>query len=166
MVDLKIGFPEMKLSDELIERLGSSKRTTSTCEACVAAAVSRNAHHEPGVKAEDGYQNGNGFRRDQPMPSAARHHSHESRFSVPPMDDTEPWSPDWTGPGPEEHSENGFGDVPDDDNVIRSFQDTMQEFLRTQQAVMTAYLGDVTDDERFAAPSTAVSTTPIAGRRR
>ena len=40
-----------------------------------------------------------------------------------------------------EHCSQSFSDPAADDHVMLSFQDTMQAFLRTQQEVMTAYLG-------------------------
>ena len=146
MVELKIGFPEMKLSAELIDRLGTSIRQTVTREVNSEEAVSRIVAHEPDDRAAYEHHNGNGFTHKERARSAADDRMHESRFSTQAMADPEPMTLEWDGPGQEEHWDGPFDDASGDDHAMVCFQDTMQAFLRTQQEVMAAYLGASTAD--------------------
>ena len=67
------------------------------------------------------------------------------------------WHLSGIGPGGEEHWDDSLSDPPPDDHAVLLFQDTMQAFLQTQQAVMTAYLGGSTADAPLPADSNGVS---------
>ena len=128
-VELKIGFPEMKISDELVERLRFTVQRTVLQKSLA-------------TEAEHGHRNGNGFARKDQMAAVTQSRSHEGLFSTQALADPERIPAPWNGQGEEEHRGQSFNDASADDHVILSFQNTMQSFLRTQQEVMTAYLGE------------------------
>ena len=126
-VELKTGFPEMRLSDELVERLRSTAQKTVLQEAFA-------------TEAEHGHHNGNGFARRDRVPTFAHSSSYEGLFSTQALADPEPASLPCNGRGEEQHCGQSFSEPPADDHAMLAFQDTMQAFLRTQQEIMTAYL--------------------------
>ena len=132
-VELKIGFPEMKISDELVERLRSTAHKTGLQDSFA-------------TDAKHGHRNGNGFTPGDHVATVAHSRSYEGLFSTQALVDPESIPAPWNGQGEQKHLGESFSEPSADDHVILSFQDTMQAFLRTQQEVMTAYLGESVAD--------------------
>jgi acyl transferase domain-containing protein/phosphopantetheinyl transferase (holo-ACP synthase) len=162
-VELKIGFPEMKLSAELIERLGTSKRQTVTQEVESVEAISRIAAHEPDDRVAHEHRNGNGFTHQERIAPAAHNRMHESRFDTQELTDPEPMTLEWAGPGQEEHWDQPLDDASGDDHAMICFQDTMQSFLRTQREVMAAYLGASTASSLLDDGACVASPSSVPG---
>jgi acyl transferase domain-containing protein/phosphopantetheinyl transferase len=134
-VELKIGFPEIKLSDELVERLRSTDQRTVLHEAFA-------------TEEEHGHRNGDGFARKDQMAAVAPGRFFEGFSSTQTLADPEPIRLPWNGQGEEEYHAQGLSEPTADDHAMLSFQDTMRTFLRTQQEVMTAYLGASTGSDK------------------
>ena len=69
-VELKIGFPEMRLSDELVERLRSTAQRTPHRKRTQPNHL-RDAEHEPNDRRDAEHHNGNGFAHHDHMPTVA-----------------------------------------------------------------------------------------------
>ena len=161
-VELKIGFPEMKLSDELIERLHATSRKTVTLNERLTEVVPRDGRHEPHHRREHEYRNGNGTGHNEPLPAAAHGPLNEDRFSRQATVDEHRTSLNWNELDETDKPDDSFGELPADDHAVLSFQDTMQAFLRTQQAVMTAYLGGPEDDHSLETGSSGAWPSSVS----
>ncbi len=135
-VELKIGFPEMKLSDELVERLRSTAQRTVPGEVFA-------------TEAEHGHRNGNGFARKDKWATVAQSRSNQGFSNTPALAEPEEVPLRRDGQGQVEDHGQSFSEPSADDHALLSFQATMQAFLRTQQEVMTAYLGGSAADHSF-----------------
>jgi acyl transferase domain-containing protein/phosphopantetheinyl transferase len=160
-IELKIGFPEMKLSDELIKRLGARARETTASELPLGEVSSTEPPRGSARGAENGHSNGNGFTHTERIASAADGDWHQSRFNAQATLDNEPMTLEWNGPGEEVHWDGDSSEPAPDDHAVLLFQDTMRAFLKTQQAVMTAYLGASTAGDLLDDGFNGFSSAPI-----
>ncbi|WP_435016255.1 beta-ketoacyl synthase N-terminal-like domain-containing protein [Tundrisphaera sp. TA3] len=149
---LRVGFPEMRLSEALATRLRSAGRAETPIDG-FERIEARNGHHPDASEVAVGWQ---GFRR-QPSPVG------ESSEGV-----IGGWAPGSAGaetPATQtsgddlDHPETAdFAAEPSEQEAaMLAFQATMASFLETQQHVMDAYLGQPT------APPRAIEAGPWSG---
>ncbi len=158
-VELAIGFPEMRLSDALVARLGSPPRDDA---APTASASATTTPHRP-FPARNGDS-----RHDRAQAQAAAILSpDEARLGsleelIPGL---APRSSSWNHLA--EPSESSADSPSPADDAMLSFQHTMQAFLQTQQEIMAAYLEESADalpetlagsDDVFSSHSNGVVT--------
>jgi acyl transferase domain-containing protein len=145
-IELRIGFPEMRLSDYLIHRLRTEPRTAAAPESPDFPADDHDAGPIDRSRRDHEHSGRNrAAKTDQARsPAAARTPTFEHRPALE-IDRNmesllEPSSLRWNGAA--EHSEwDPELAAPEVTDAMLSFQATMQAFLRTQRAIMAAYLG-------------------------
>jgi acyl transferase domain-containing protein/phosphopantetheinyl transferase (holo-ACP synthase) len=149
-VELSIGFPEMRFSEEMVARL----RATSVGAAPAAPAGFGADHGDQEIGPHDqsaaSRSARNGFRRDDhpsgPLPPRSSLFepvvvTDETRFSR-----SMPVAPFANGDASDADPPPPPGASDEIDNALLSFQETMQAFLQAQAQVMAAYLAPSTGD--------------------
>jgi malonyl CoA-acyl carrier protein transacylase len=119
LVELNIGFPEMRLSDAILEQLGSCSPSHVVAGECDPGRSSLDDRPRPAETVEHRFAAG----------GAAR-----AAFAANGHAEAEPWA--------------SVADATTEcDDAILSFQDTMQSFLQTQREVMAAYVSGSVREE-------------------
>ncbi len=152
-VELRVGFPEMKVSDALVSRLRSRSQPAALPRphdpAVPAASFPLGVDHQP--SSRDVTTNGVGLREESAAPGVSILAHSEQRFTILERDEPEPSADAWgLGDGHEEGSPAPESRGTEDAMV--AFQETMRAFLETQQAVLNAYLVPTADGAGASAP--------------
>jgi acyl transferase domain-containing protein/phosphopantetheinyl transferase (holo-ACP synthase) len=144
-VELKIGFPAMRLSDQLVDQLSAVRRS---------AAASR-AHDLDGDSYRQAYSadrtqhvvpDHNGARDPEHSATEAAAVSAEATKRVEGIEEVSPGLFDGSysnGHANDALLTEAFTALSDASPAMLSFQHTMRVFLRTQQEVMSSYLGTI-----------------------
>jgi len=148
-VELKIGFPEMVLSEELARRLRSVPLSVATGNAhdCDALPVPQQLSTDPPLHSTPA-RNGAGQHEHSLTGNPAILSSSRFRLAADNKSVEDGLLDTPCGTGLLENADCGPElPVPTDaDQAMLSFQETMQAFLQTQQEIMAAYLGAFCDD--------------------
>jgi acyl transferase domain-containing protein/phosphopantetheinyl transferase (holo-ACP synthase) len=161
MVELSIGFPEMRLSEDLVARLRSTVGVPAPADGSDPGGGLRDREvvpHDPAIPSRSAR---NGFPHDgRPWPAAL---ALPSVFEQVPFKGEEELSRSMpVAPVANSRTEQlkvtaapcASEEV---DSAMLAFQETMQAFLQAQHAVMTAYLRVSTDDRARSEQRSGVS---------
>jgi acyl transferase domain-containing protein/phosphopantetheinyl transferase len=165
LVELRVGFPEMRLSERLLKKL----RPENCVSAPREAADSPPPHHHAGAGDYPGndQSDGNGAASrgravasiDARVAACDRWPRREVELDFAPA--LEPISPRANGDMERADSDTEPA-VPEFDGAMLSFQETMQAFLRTQHTIMAAYLGSPISNHSDLHSSSEVFPQPTA----
>ena len=124
MVELKVGFPEMRLSPDLVARLRRETAVSDTGPPNGSELPDQNGH-SPLTPSPFGAMDGvNG----EPPGYRGFASSYDGRVQQDCYQNGAP------------HHDRVFAPATQSDDAMQHFQETMQTFLQTQQEVMAAYL--------------------------
>ncbi len=141
--ELRVGFPEMKVSDALVSRLRSRSRSQPAAMPLPhdpdvpAASFPLGVEHQP--SSCDVTANGAGLRQESAAPGVSILAHSEQRFTMLERGELEPSADAW-GLGDDHEEGSPAPEARGTEDAMVAFQETMRAFLETQQAVLNAYL--------------------------
>ncbi len=145
-VELRIGFPEMKVSDALVSRLRSRPQPATVPRphdsAVPAASFPLGVEHQP--PACDVTANGVTLGEESPAPGVSILTHSEQRFTMRERSEPEPIADAW-GLGDDHEERTAAPEATGTEDAMVAFQETMRAFLQTQQEVLNAYLVPTAD---------------------
>jgi len=158
-VELRIGFPEMQVSEELVSHLRSRSQPASVprLDPPAVHVSSYPRIIEPYPSADQGAANGVTHRQESPATGVSIVTRSEERFA---MFEPEPGA---AARGlDEENEERGAAwESTATDDAMVLFQETMRAFLQTQQEVLNAYLAPPADGAVESVEDTGETGQPL-----
>jgi len=158
-VELRIGFPEMKVSDELVARIRSRSQPAAAPRPhnSPAPATTLPLGGEPQPSTCGVPTNGVALREESPAPGVSILTHPEQRLTMLMGNEPEPEPiADAWDPGDDRGLQSAAPEATATDDAMVAFQETMRAFLQTQQEVLNAYLAPTAeatgDSVEFAEP--------------
>jgi acyl transferase domain-containing protein/phosphopantetheinyl transferase (holo-ACP synthase) len=147
-IELKIGFPVMRPSADLVRRFRSSAVRQSPTEPPDSEPIAGDRWRALSDRGAPVDWNGNGVVHNDLLPAAAT--ACLTSAATATSAQSEPASLYCNGRGEEPEAGPRSSAPSEVDDAMLAFQDTMQAFLRTQQEVITAYLHGLSADRVHA----------------
>jgi acyl transferase domain-containing protein len=174
-VELSIGFPQMRFSEDLLARLRASSRPAAPADPLHLGARLLEEELVPHDRSAPSQSDTNGVPHDgRPWAAAAPFPSYFEQGLGTPEESLSrlmPVNPFWNGRAGYAEQPAPPAECEELDSAMLSFEETMRAFLQAQHEVMTAYLGAAAHDRSGREPledssCRASETTSASGVQR